>query len=259
MSAGDDVAAQQPLVELRDITKLYGAVAALKNVDFRVSEGEVVGLVGDNGAGKSTLMKILAGALEPTSGEIFVGGTKTHFAGTRSAIAQGIHMVFQDLALCPDLDVAANFFIAHEPTRFGLIRVRAMHSLARERLERLGISLHSTSLPIRLLSGGQRQCVAIARALAMQPRLLILDEPTAALGVSQSKLVLDLIRQARTNGTSVVPISHRLRDVLEVCSRIVVLYEGSTVADLPPDVELDQIVRFIVADPRAADSRVAAP
>src|ERR1700749_2829586 len=133
MSVGDGGGAP-PLVELREITKLYGAVAALKNVDFRVTEGEVVGLVGDNGAGKSTLMKILAGASEPTSGEIFVDGKRTHFSDTRGAIAHGIHMVFQDLALCPDLDVAANFFIAREPTRFGLIRVRAMHSLARERL-----------------------------------------------------------------------------------------------------------------------------
>jgi simple sugar transport system ATP-binding protein len=255
----DDAVQQgEPLVELRGITKLYGAVAALKHVDFEVRRGEVVGLVGDNGAGKSTLMKIMAGATAPSTGEIRVGGVPVHFSTTRSAIAQGIHMVFQDLALCADLDVAANFFIAREPTRYGLIRVKRMHVLARERLETLGISLHSTAVPVRLLSGGQRQCVAIARALSLSPKLLILDEPTAALGVSQSKLVLDLIRQARAGGTSVVLISHRLRDVLDVCSRIVVLYEGSNVADLTPDISLEEIVRYIVTDPDAAAARVAA-
>jgi simple sugar transport system ATP-binding protein len=241
----------EPLVELRAITKLYGAVTALKRVDFEVRPGEVVGLVGDNGAGKSTLMKILAGALEPSAGEILIRGVPTRLVSTRSAIALGIHMVFQDLALCGDLDVAANFFIAREPTRFGIIRGRRMHALAHERLEELGISLRSTALPVRLLSGGQRQCVAIARALSLSPELLILDEPTAALGVSQSKLVLDLIRGASDRGTSVVLISHRLRDVLDVCSRIVVLYEGSNVADLSPDISLEEIVRYIVTDPEA--------
>jgi simple sugar transport system ATP-binding protein len=245
-----------PLVELRGITKLYGAVAALKSVDFVVRRGEVVGLVGDNGAGKSTLMKILAGALEPTSGEIIMGGSAVHFSSTRSAVSHGINMVFQDLALCADLDVAANFFIGREPTRFGLIRLRQMHALARQRLEELGISLHATKVPVQLLSGGQRQCVAIARALSLSPELLILDEPTAALGVTQSRLVLDLIKQAKTNGTSVVLISHRLRDVLEVCTRVVVLYEGSNAADLTGDLSLDEIVRYIVTDPEEHTAKV---
>jgi len=247
----------EPLVELRGITKLFGAVAALKRVDFKVGRGEVVGLVGDNGAGKSTLMKILAGAIEPSGGEILAGGSPVRFTSTRSAITHGIHMVFQDLALCEDLDVAANFYVGREPTRLGLVRVRRMHALARQSLVELGVELHSTSVPVRLLSGGQRQCVAISRALSLSPRLLILDEPTAALGVSQSQLVLELIAQARSHGTSVVLISHRLKDILDVCTRIVVLYEGSNVADLDSNVSLEDLVRYIVTDPEAVQSGLA--
>lgn len=238
-----------PIVELRRITKLFGAVAALKAVDFVVRQGEVVGLVGDNGAGKSTLMKIMAGAMMPDEGHILVGGEQVRFYGIRDARSRGIHMVFQDLALCDDLDVAANFFIGREPTRAGIVRTRRMHAAARAHLENLGIHLKSTAVPMRLLSGGQRQSVAIARTLSFSPRLLILDEPTAALGVRQSGMVLDLIREVRAKGTSVVFISHRMTDILAVCDRIVVLFDGANAADLDSAVTVDELVRHIVTDP----------
>jgi simple sugar transport system ATP-binding protein len=249
--SGEDVA---PLVELRGITKLFGAVAALKGVDFRVGPGEVVGLVGDNGAGKSTLMKVLAGAIEPDEGEILISGTSVRFSSIRGARSHGIQMVFQDLALCDDLDVAANFFLGREPTRVGLVRVRKMHSSARAQLADLGIQLQSTSRPLRLLSGGQRQSVAIARAVSLEPRLLVLDEPTAALGVRQAALVLKLIRDVRAKGTSVVFVSHRMNDILAVCDRIVVLFEGANAAELDADVTVDELVRCIVTDPAASAS-----
>ena len=238
-----------PLVELRGITKSFGAVTALKAVDFVVRPGEVVGLVGDNGAGKSTLMKILAGAIEPDDGEILVGGEQVRFSSIRSARNYGVHMVFQDLALCDDLDVAANFYLGREPTRGGFVRVRRMHAEARTHLEDFGIRLPSTSRPVRLLSGGQRQSLAIARAVSLSPRVLILDEPTAALGVRQAGIVLDLIREIRSKGTSVAFVSHRMNDILTVCDRIVVLFEGSNAAVLDSTVSVDDLVRNIVTDP----------
>ncbi len=241
-----------PLVELRRITKLFGAVAALKGVDFVVGPGEVVGLVGDNGAGKSTLMKVLAGAIAPDEGEILVGGEPVRFSSIRGARLHGIQMVFQDLALCDDLDVAANFFLGREPTRAGIVRTRRMHAAARAHLEDLGIRLPSTARPIRLLSGGQRQSVAIARAVSLAPRLLILDEPTAALGVRQSGIVLKLIREIRSKGTGVVFVSHRMNDILAACDRIVVLFEGSNAANLDATVSVDDLVRHIVTDPLAS-------
>jgi simple sugar transport system ATP-binding protein len=244
---------QAPIVELRGVTKSFGAVAALKGIDFKVGTGEVVGLVGDNGAGKSTLMKIVVGALMPDEGEIRVDGARVSFSNTRDSRKRGIEMLFQDLALCDDLDVAVNFYLGRAPTQFGLVRIRRMHAMVREQLEQLGIRLPSTTVPVRFLSGGQRQSLAIARAVSFNPRVLILDEPTAALGVQQSRAVLELVRHISGTSTSVVFISHRLRDVLDVCDRIVVLYEGRQVANLKAsDTTLEEVVTYIVSDPDAS-------
>jgi simple sugar transport system ATP-binding protein len=236
-----------PVVELRGITKIFGAVVALKGVDLEVMPKQALGLVGDNGAGKSTLMKVLAGALVPTEGEIFVSNARVRFATTRDARRRGIYMVYQDLALCEDLDTAANFYIGREPTRFGLVQLNRMHAQATASLEALGVRLKSTRTPIRLLSGGQRQSVAIARAASFSPRVLILDEPTAALGVRQSEAVLQLVGRVKSAGASVVLISHRLRDVLAVCDRIAVLYEGQKVAEVKSeDTSLEDLVKYSV-------------
>jgi simple sugar transport system ATP-binding protein len=244
-----------PVVALRGVAKSFGAVAALKGIDFEIGAGEVVGLVGDNGAGKSTLMKIVAGALAPDQGQILVDGRRVHFSNTRDARKCGIEMLFQDLALCDDLDVAVNFYLGRAPTRFGLVRPRRMHAGARKQLEELNIRLPSTAVPVRFLSGGQRQSLAIARSASLRPRVLILDEPTAALGVQQSETVLNLVRHERLGRTSVIFISHRLRDVLEVCDRLVVLFEGRQVANLnAAETSLEQIVSYIVSDPDAKSS-----
>jgi ribose transport system ATP-binding protein len=237
-------------VRLRGITKSFNAVEALKGVDFSVTPGEVVGLVGDNGAGKSTLAKIIAGALRPDGGEIMIDGAVRSFASVRDAHGQGIAMLFQDLALCDDLNVADNFFVGRELTRFGIVRHRWMHAQTRKNLETLDIRLPSTKVPVRLLSGGQRQSVAIARAVSFSPRVLILDEPTAALGVRQAKAALELIGRLRANAIGVVLISHRMNDVLAICDRVTVLYEGRVAADLKSEgLAVEDIVKYIVTDP----------
>ena len=239
-------------VQLFGIKKSFGAVKALKGIDVSVMPGEVVGLVGDNGAGKSTLSKILSGALRPDSGEIRIDGAPTHFMSVRDARSHGIEMLYQDLAVCDDLDVAENFYAGREPTRFGFVRRRWMHRQVRAKLEQLGISLTSTKTPLRGLSGGQRQTLAIARAIAFSRRLLILDEPTAALGVRQSRAVLELVRQVRESGMGVVFVSHRMHDILNVCDRTVVLYEGKKVIELDcAKTSIEEIVNYIVSDPDA--------
>ena len=248
----DAAAPEASVVRLRGIEKSFGAVKALKGIDLRVEPGEVVGLVGDNGAGKSTLSKVLSGALKPDAGEIVVGDQVVTFSTVRHARAHGIEMLYQNLALCDDLDVAENFFGGREETRVGLLRRRWMHREARARLQRLGIGLTSTTIPVRALSGGQRQSLAIARAVAFSSRVLILDEPTAALGVKQSKAVLDLVRRVRETGLGVVFISHRMIDILAVCDRVAVLYEGSKVVELQcSSTSVEEIVNYIVTDPEA--------
>jgi simple sugar transport system ATP-binding protein len=246
----EDGAAVFTGIQLRAITKSFGAVKALKGVDFDVRAGEVVGLVGDNGAGKSTLTKLLSGALRPDSGAIKLDGADVEFANINDARDLGIEMLYQDLALCDDLDVAENFFVGREPTRCGLVRTRWMHRETRRHLERMDIRLPTTRMAIRFLSGGQRQSVAIARAVSRSPRILVLDEPTAALGVRQSGAVLRLINSLREEGMGVVFISHRMNDVLQVCDRIVVLFEGQKVAELEPEgLTVEEIVRYVVSDP----------
>jgi simple sugar transport system ATP-binding protein len=248
-----------PGVHLRGIEMRFNAVRALKGVDFSVRPGEVVGLVGDNGAGKSTLAKIMAGALSPDQGRIVIDGTVRSFSNVRDAHTQGITMLFQDLALCDDLNVADNFFVGREPTRFGIVRHRWMHAETRRNLETLDIRLSSTRVPVRLLSGGQRQSVAIARAVSFSPRVLILDEPTAALGVRQAKATLDTIRRLRASGIGIVLISHRMNDVLSICDRVTILYEGKVAADIgTKGLTVEEIVRYIVTDPDA-DRSTAGP
>jgi simple sugar transport system ATP-binding protein len=219
-----------PRIEVRGISKSYGAIVALRSVDLAVHPGEVLGVLGDNGAGKSTLMKILAGSEQPDAGEILVDGRPAAFQSPRESRAAGIEMIYQDLALCDDLDVASNFFLGREPTRFGMLDLGRMHEEAARELALLGSRIPSTAVDIKALSGGQRQTVAIGRALVFSPRVLIMDEPTAALGVREAAIVIETIRQVKAKGVAVILISHRMQDILDVCDRAVLIAEGTSIA-----------------------------
>lgn len=234
------------LVELAGITKSFGPVRSLDGVDLTLEEGEVLGLVGDNGAGKSTLMKVLAGAEQPDDGSIRVAGEEVRFSSPADARARHIDMVYQDLALCDTLDVAGNLFLGREPMRGPFIDRSRMHDMAQEVLTRLRVKVPSTRQAIANMSGGQRQSVAIARAVSFDPDVLIMDEPTAALAVAEVESVLELIRRVAERGVGVILITHRLQDLFRVCDRIHVMYEGRTVDVRPTgDLDLERLVGLI--------------
>ncbi|TDC27166.1 sugar ABC transporter ATP-binding protein [Streptomyces sp. 8K308] len=212
-------------LSLRGISKNFGAVAALTDVDLDVAPGEVVAVVGDNGAGKSTLVKVLAGVHRADSGRIAFGDTEVTIAGPADAHALGVATVFQDLALCENLDVVENLFLGRELRRRRLDEV-TMELRSWELLRQLSARIPSVRVPVAALSGGQRQTVAIARSLLGDPRIIVLDEPTAALGVAQTTEVLNLIERLRDRGLGVVMISHNLADVRAVADRVAVLRLG---------------------------------
>lgn len=222
------------LLALKEVSKSFGAIKALSDVDFVVGRGEIVGLMGDNGAGKSTLVKVIAGNFPPSAGEIILDEKPVHFHKPVEARQQGIEVVYQDLALCNNLSAAANVFLGREIKRsIGPIRWLdrgAMNKRARELFAELKSETRPRHL-VRLMSGGQRQAVAIARTRLSNPKIVLMDEPTAAISVRQVAEVLDLIRRLRDSGVSVVLISHRMPDVFAVCDRIVVLRRGRKVAD----------------------------
>ena len=249
-----------PLVEARGLTKHYGAIHAVDDVDITIGHREIVAIVGDNGAGKSTLAKMLSGAVTPDAGSLAVEGRPVTFHGPADSRAAGIETIYQDLALLPNLDVITNLYLGREQRRpgvAGLARMldrKAMREDAKRHLGELKINIPKiTGTAVEAMSGGQRQSVAIARAVMWASKLLIMDEPTAALGVAQSAAVLDLVRRVRERGTSVVIISHILPHVLELADRIVVVRHGRVVADLPADgVTQDRLIGLIVGYPTAA-------
>jgi fructose transport system ATP-binding protein len=240
-----------PALEARGIAKRFGSVVALEGVDFEVYPGEIAALIGDNGAGKSTLIKILSGALRPDSGTITFHGRPVDFHSPRDARAAGIETVYQDLALAPDLDVAANLFLGREIKQPGLLGMidfynqRAMREQAAVHLRELKVNLRSIRQTVDTLSGGQRQSVAVARAVFWGKDLVILDEPTAALGVAQSGMVLQLIKRISTAGTAVIFISHNMPHVWEVADRMIVLRRGRRVGTLTPSDSMDQAVSLM--------------
>jgi simple sugar transport system ATP-binding protein len=236
----------------RGITKSFGHVEALQGVDFEVPEGSIVGLVGDNGAGKSTLIGVLSGVLQPDGGTIVLDGREVVIPDPHAARDLGIETVFQDLALAPELEPALNIYLGREIVRAGLlgkltfIDRRRMRSQAEGRLRQLGIDLPRLDRPVSYLSGGQRQAVAIARALIWARRILLLDEPTAALGVRQSRIVHDVIRRVRDQGITVVIISHNMADVLSLTDRIVAMRLGRVAATfLTAETSGDEVVAAI--------------
>ena len=213
------------LLSMPAITKRFGAVRALTDVDFHVDAGEVVALLGDNGAGKSTLVKMLAGVHRPDSGTVWFNGVPVDLSDPATSIDLGIATVFQDLALCENLSVVANLFLGRELSPWALDET-SMEVKSWELLQQLSAKLPTVRTPIAALSGGQRQAVAIARSLLGDPRMIMLDEPTAALGVAQTAEVLELIRRVRDSGLGVIMISHNMQDVLAVADRMVVLRLG---------------------------------
>lgn len=246
---------QTPVLEMRGISKRFGAVQALTEVDFEVYQGEVVALVGDNGAGKSTLIKVIAGVGPNDDGVIRFEGNDAAIARPLDAQALGIATVYQDLALCDNLDVVANLFLGRENGRAGILDEVEMERRAGELLRSLAAKIPSVRIPVASLSGGQRQTVAIARSLVGEPKVVILDEPTAALGVAQTAQVLELIERLKDRGHAVILITHNLAEATAVCDRIVVLRLGRNAGDFQVgEVSQEDIVAAITG---AKDNVVA--
>jgi simple sugar transport system ATP-binding protein len=241
------------VVEMYNVFKSFGPVQALQNVELCLGYGEVLGMVGDNAAGKSTLMKVLTGAYTPDSGTIRFDDREVRWASPHESRLAGIEMVYQDFALAGNLDICANIFLGREatqPTLGGALRLmdeKHMEEEARRLLERLKIEIKSVRLKVENLSGGQRQAVAIARSTAFQAKVVIMDEPTAALAVKEVAKVLEIIRGLKEHNIAVIIISHRLQDIFQVCDRIMVLRQGRNVGErLVPETTMDEIVAMIV-------------
>jgi D-xylose transport system ATP-binding protein len=243
----------RPVLEVEGLRKQFGATTALRDVSLELREREVLALLGDNGAGKSTLIKILAGVVEPDAGEIRIDGERVEIHSPHEARELGIETVYQDLALFDNADPVGNFFAGREKTSprwlgaFGWVNDRAMRKETNELIERLQVNLPQSDAEVGLMSGGQRQAVACARAIAFGKRIVILDEPTSALGARESANVLRLIRDATEHGVSVIVISHNMEHVIEVADRAVVLRQGRYVGEEKPSKETqERLVSMIV-------------
>ena len=241
-----------PLLEARSISKYFGAITALNNVNFHVDPGEVLGVVGDNGAGKSTLMKILSGLYTPSEGELVFQGEPVRFASPKEARHLGIEMVYQDFALAGNMPIYENIYLGREPGRtiLGPLRIvnhQRARDMAREHLNKLKITVKSIDQPTENLSGGQRQAVAIARATAFDAKLVIMDEPTAALAIKEVGKVLDLIRSLKDHGVAVIIISHRMDDIFYCCDRVMALFQGTNFADAKlSDTNRNEVIGWIM-------------
>ncbi len=239
----------EPILEIKGLNKSFGPVHVLHDVDFAVYPGEVTALVGDNGAGKTTLVKCIAGIHSMDSGVVTFEGKRAHFTDPRVAAALGIEFVYQDLALAENLDITQNMFLGREIRRFGFLVDGEMERKARETLTSLSVrTVSSVRQLVSSLSGGQRQTVAIAKAVLWNSKVVFLDEPTAALGVAQTRQVLDLTRRLADQGLGVVIISHNMNDVMEVADRVAALYLGRIAAEVfAKDSSTTQIVELITA------------
>jgi simple sugar transport system ATP-binding protein len=255
-------AAAAPIIEARGVSKHFGHVVALKDVDLTLWPDEVLGVVGDNGAGKSTLMKILSGVHPPSEGQLYVEGQAVRFANPGDARRMGIEMVYQDLALAGNLRIDENIFLGREQTRrLGPLRLvdhAANREEAKRHLANLRIEVKSVAQRVEQLSGGQRQAVAIARATAFQAKVVIMDEPTAALAVREVRKVLDLVRDLRGHGISVIFISHRLDDIFYVCDRVMALFHGRNFAEAPLSaIDRNEVIGWIMGNKGASAESAA--
>jgi len=243
--------AEISLVEMKGITKSFGAVKALQRVDLELNHQEVLGLVGDNAAGKSTLMKILSGVYAPDEGEIFIEGKKVEFASPADSRRLGIEMIYQDLAIVPNLSIAGNIFLGREPVKsflgIKILDKGRMVEESRQAVGRLDVDIRSTKLTSGGLSGGQQQAVAVGRAIFFNPSVIIMDEPTAALSVKGIKKVLELVRELKERGISIILISHRLPNIFAVTDRIVILRIGRRVGErITKDTTPEEIIDLMV-------------
>jgi len=247
------------LVQMVGISKRFGTVQALKDVDFDVRRQEVMGLVGDNGAGKSTLIKILTGVHTPDSGKIYFEGREVRFSSPKDARDLGIETVYQDLALIPLMSITRNFFLGrelvHKVGPFRIINQRKMDKIAARALREIGVGVRSPEEPVAILSGGERQSVAIGRAMHFGAKLLILDEPTAALSIKESQKVLDYVLEAKERGLSIIFITHNIYHVYSVADRFTILEHGRKVAEFAKgDVSPEDIIEIIRSGHQAATS-----
>ncbi|MFV2061918.1 MAG: ATP-binding cassette domain-containing protein [Chloroflexota bacterium] len=247
-----------PVIEARKVSKHFGHLTALKDVDLKLWPGEVLGVVGDNGAGKSTLMKILSGMHPPSAGELLIEGRPVRLGSPGQARKLGIEMVYQDLALAGNMRIDENIYLGREPTRawgpLQFVDHKANKERAIAHLDSLNIHVKSVGQQVENLSGGQRQAVAIARATAFDARVVIMDEPTAALAVREVGKVLDTIKDLRTHGISVILISHRLDDIFYVCDRVMSLYHGRNFAEAPLDqIERNDVIGWIMGNKTGRD------
>jgi ABC-type sugar transport system ATPase subunit len=247
----DGLAGVEPVLTCVDIVKWFGGLQSLDGVSLTVNAGEIVAVCGDNGAGKSTLVKIISGIHQPDSGEIWLGGDQLQHLSPPRARQLGIETVYQDLALCDNLDAVSNVVLGQEPTRLrvgpvAILSRRESKRIAKQRLDEVGITIQDFSASTRRLSGGQRQAIAIARALMHARRLMLLDEPTAALGVHQTETTLEVIRSVARKGLGVIVISHNIEDVFGVADRVVVLRLGQVVLERRiAETSPDEIVGYI--------------
>ncbi len=242
-----------PILSLRGVNKSFGPVHVLRDVDFDISAGKVTALVGDNGAGKSTLIKCIAGIYTPDHGDFLFDGKKVEISGPRDATALGIEIVYQDLALCDNLDIVHNMFLGREKKRGSVLDETSMEAMARKVLDGLSVrTVKSIRQSVSSLSGGQRQTVAIARAVLWNSKIVILDEPTAALGVAQTEQVLNLVRRLADNGLAVVLISHNLNDVFEVADNIAALYLGQMAAQVDKNEVIPRQVIELITTGKSA-------
>jgi ABC-type sugar transport system ATPase subunit len=249
--------AQDPSADVlrcENIAKNYGAVTALTDVNVRLGRGEVLGLIGDNGAGKSTLLKILCGFQQPSMGRIFLDGRQVTFRSVDHARSLGIDAVYQDLALINQLTVFQNMFLNREKIRWPLVRNGAMRKEARQRLDDIGVQVPSVNSPVAKLSGGQRQAIAVARSVFSDPKVLLLDEPLAAMGVKEGAIILDLIQRLKREGkVSIIIIAHNYAQVLEVCDRVNMIQGGRITLDKrTSETSADELTEIVVAEYRNA-------
>ena len=245
--------ARTPLVEMRDISIAFGGIKAVDHVSIDLYPGEVVGLLGHNGAGKSTLIKILAGAYQADHGEVFINGARAEIRNPRDARAHNIETIYQTLALADNLDAASNLFLGREMMRRGLVDAARMEAEARKIMGRLNPNFRKFNVPVSALSGGQRQSVAIARAVYFNARILIMDEPTAALGPHETQMVAELIQELKAQGLGIFLIEHDIHNVMKLCDRASVMKNGQLVGTVNVgDVTDDDILGMIILGKKPA-------